>query len=72
MLTSTPVTAGLEGEAYVYRATAADPDAGDTLRFSLSNAPTGMVVDAATGLVEWVPTAGQVGEHAVTLVVRLC
>ncbi|MEO8654340.1 MAG: Ig domain-containing protein, partial [Ramlibacter sp.] len=34
---------------------------------SLDVAPAGMVINAATGLIEWTPTAAQVGAHGVTL-----
>ncbi len=39
---------------FVYDADATDPD-GDTLTFSLVDAPAGAEIDAATGLVSWLP-----------------
>jgi hypothetical protein len=42
------------GTRYVYDADAVDVD-GDTLTFSLVEAPEGAEIDAATGLVSWLP-----------------
>ena len=47
---------------YQYRATADDPDE-DPLTFSLLSSSPGMVVDPDTGLVQWAPTAKQIGLH---------
>jgi RHS repeat-associated protein len=69
VITSTAETLATEGAAYAYHATASDPDVGDTLTFSLATAPSGMTVDATTGLVAWTPTTTQSGDHPVTLVV---
>ncbi len=60
---------GLEatvGREYRYNAAGTDPD-GDALRFTLVSGPTGMSVDAATGVVTWTPTGTQVGNLPVTL-----
>jgi hypothetical protein len=65
--TSAPVTAATQGALYSYDADAVDPDAGATLRFSLVAAPAGMIVNESTGVVSWVPSAGQVGSAFVTL-----
>ena len=64
---STPVTAAADGVSYAYAAQASDPDAGDILTFSLPAAPAGMSIDPASGLIAWVPTAGQQGSHSVVL-----
>ncbi|MFN7935264.1 MAG: putative Ig domain-containing protein [Bryobacteraceae bacterium] len=69
-ITSTPATSGAAGTAYTYAATATDPDAGDTLSWTLLSAPAGMNVNPATGLVFWNPTTSNVGTHPVTLEVR--
>jgi len=65
-ITSTPVAAATADTAYGYDLNAADPDAGDVLTYALDTAPAGMTIDAATGLIQWTPTAAQVGDHAVT------
>ena len=64
---STPVTAAADGVSYAYAAQASDPDAGDILTFSLPAAPAGVSIDPASGLIAWVPTAGQQGSHSVVL-----
>jgi len=69
-ITSAPVTTGKEDELYTYDVEASDPDAGDTLTFSLVTAPPGMTIDAATGLIEWTPTNAQVGDSDVSVKVQ--
>lgn len=56
LITSTPVTSATEGQPYVYDVDASDPDAGDTLSYTLTQAPAGMTVDAATGVISWLPS----------------
>lgn len=46
-------TTGVVGVPITFTATATDPDAGDTLTFSLVNAPTGASIDPATGVFTW-------------------
>lgn len=41
---------------------------GTTLRYSLQNAPAGMTIDAATGLLTWTPTSAQIGNQNFSLV----
>jgi len=43
----------LEGEHFTAKASGADVDAGDTLRYSLDAAPTGAVIDPNTGAIDW-------------------
>jgi RHS repeat-associated protein len=69
-ITSTAITAGAVGTAYTYPVTASDPDPGDTLTFSLITAPAGMSINAASGLIQWTPDAGQIGSHPVTVRVQ--
>ncbi len=66
-ITSVPVTTATEGVLYTYDVEASDPDAGDVLTYSLDTAPSGMIIDGASGLIEWTPDASQVGDHAVTV-----
>ncbi len=47
-----------------------DPDAGDTLFWSLLERPAGMSIESDTGLLRWTPTSLQLGRHDVTVVVR--
>lgn len=64
-ITSTPVTAAAVGAAYAYDVNASDSN-GDTLTYSLTQAPSGMTINATSGLIAWTPAAGQTGSHAVT------
>ena len=64
-ITSTPVTEATQGQPYSYDVEATDPDAGDTLTFSLVTAPVGMTIDPASGLIGWTPSNAQVGDNAV-------
>jgi len=63
---SAPVTAAQADAAYSYPAKAVDDD-GDSITYSLVTAPDGMVVIAASGLIEWTPQATQLGTHPVVL-----
>ncbi len=67
VITSAPVITATAGQPYVYDVDATDPDAGDTLTYSLNTAPQGMTIDAASGLIEWTPTEALVGDRAVTV-----
>ncbi len=53
---------------YEYDVAALDPD-GDDLVFSLGEAPTGMRIDPASGLIVWLSSVDQVGDHQVKVVV---
>lgn len=63
-ITSTPLVLAFEGEPYRYQVEATDPD-NDPLIFSLTTAPAGMDIDAATGLLTWTPQTA--GDHPVTV-----
>jgi hypothetical protein len=65
-ITSTPIIAATVGVAYSYDVNATDPN-GDALTYSLSTAPSGMTINAASGLIGWTPTAAQAGNQAVTV-----
>jgi hypothetical protein len=60
MITSTAVTTATEDQAYSYDVEAADLDAGDILTFSLVTSPSGMSINAATGVIQWTPDSSQV------------
>jgi PKD repeat protein len=66
-ITSTPVTEAKVGTPYAYDVEATDPNAGDTLTFSLDASPAGMTIDPATGVIAWTPSAAQTGAHGVTV-----
>ncbi|MGH8547581.1 MAG: putative Ig domain-containing protein [Methylococcales bacterium] len=63
-ITSTPVPTATAGQLYSYDIDATDPDAGDVLTYSLVAGPSTLTVDPASGLVQWTPTAAQVGVHS--------
>ena len=64
--TSSPLTVATVGSAYTYQATARDAD-GDQLQFALVNGPSGMTINASTGLVSWTPTGSQGGVQNVNI-----
>jgi hypothetical protein len=64
---STPVTSATEDAFYSYDVNASDPDVGDILTFWLDTSPVGMSINSSSGLIEWTPTNGQIGDHAVTV-----
>jgi len=65
-ITSAAPTAATEGVEYTYNPTVSDPD-NTTFIWSLTNAPTGMVIDSGTGAVTWTPGAGVTTSGVVTL-----
>jgi hypothetical protein len=64
-ITPGPVTKATVGQLYSYQVTATDPDAGDTLTYSLRTKPEGMTIGTTTGLIQWTPTESQIGDHSV-------
>lgn len=67
VIATTAPTAGTVSAIYAYDVDANDPDAGDTLSYSLTTAPAGMSIQPATGLITWTPTPAQLGSNAVTV-----
>jgi serine protease AprX len=65
VITSLPTTDAFENQQYRYQMSATDPDGG-VLRFALAAGPAGMSIDAATGLLSWIPAHAQLGANAVT------
>ena len=49
---------------YEYQVEAIDPDF-DPIRYQLDEAPSGMIVNATTGLISWAPGPDDVGTHTV-------
>ena len=55
---------GLGGStAYQFQVGAIDPD-NDSIAYSLSGQPAGMTINAATGLIQWAVTDGDLGNYA--------
>ncbi len=65
---SEPITEARAGVAYRYDINAIDLD-GDDLTFALLASPAGMTIDAATGLIQFQPAAGDVGRQDVRVLV---
>ncbi len=65
-ITSTPTTVAAVGAQYSYAVSATDAQ-GDALTYALTQAPAGMTIGPANGLVLWTPNAAQAGSHAVTV-----
>lgn len=53
VITSTAFTSATSGTLYTYQVVATDPNAGDTLTYSLSTFPVGMTINPTTGLISW-------------------
>jgi len=68
VITSAPVTTATAGALYTYNVDATDPDAGDTLTYSLTTKPADMTIHSATGLIQWKPTNAQIGTNEVAVV----
>lgn len=69
VIASTPPAAGCSTRPYSYQVVANDPNFGDVLSYALPTAPTGMTINATTGLIQWTPTAAQLGNHNVKVTV---
>jgi FtsP/CotA-like multicopper oxidase with cupredoxin domain len=66
VINSTPVLNASVGQPYNYLVTASDAN-GEVLTYSLLMAPTGMTINATSGLLTWIPTSSQVGQHDITV-----
>jgi len=64
IITSIPITAVKVGETYTYNVEAIDPE-GDTLVYSLTLRPKGMIITSATGLIKWTPATK--GNYAIVV-----
>lgn len=63
---ATPPLAALAGRPYLYRAQVRDPD-GDRVQIALVSAPPGVELQPGHGLVTWIPSAQQIGQHELVL-----
>src|SRR5690606_10248749 len=70
VITSAAVTTASEDVAYQYGVTADDID-GDTLSWSLTQAPAGMNIDAATGVISWTPTENGASDWSADVTVQV-
>jgi RHS repeat-associated protein len=68
LITSSPILTARVGVSYAYDVQATDAD-NDPLIYSFGPAPAGMTINSASGLMSWLPGAGQVGQASVTATV---
>jgi fibro-slime domain-containing protein/RHS repeat-associated protein len=68
VIDSLPKFVAVAGAPYAYATKASDPD-GDALTFSLLDAPSGMTIDPATGVIQWTPNTSQLGTTMVKVAV---
>ncbi|OUL33998.1 putative Ig domain-containing protein [Nostoc sp. 106C] len=68
-INSNPPTVASAGKLYKYQVQATDVDS-DSLAYSLVNAPSGMTIDAKTGLIQWTPTNTQLGRQDIIVAVN--
>jgi RHS repeat-associated protein len=61
VISSSPVTAATAGQLYAYQVIATDSNPGAVLTYSLTAAPSGVIIASNSGLVQWVPGDAQVG-----------
>lgn len=61
VISGTPVTTVNEDALYSFTATASDVDVGDSLTFSIANAPSWLSINASTGVVSGTPANDDVG-----------
>jgi hypothetical protein len=66
-ITSTPVTLDTVGNVYQYQVTATDPNAGDTLLFSLIQSPPFLGIDSISGLISGTPVPADTGSHPISV-----
>jgi hypothetical protein len=66
-ISGTPLTSVAVGTAYSFQPSAADPD-GNTLTFSITNAPSWATFNPATGGLTGTPTAGDVGTSGIIVI----
>ncbi|MFI3155322.1 MAG: PKD domain-containing protein [Methylococcaceae bacterium] len=67
-ITTGPLPTATVGSLYSYDVDAVDPD-NDTLSYSLTAYPSGMTINAQSGLINWTPAANQTGAQSVNVAV---
>lgn len=67
---STPVLTAVATQPYNYQVSVFDPNPGQVPFFGLPNAPAGMTIDPASGLIQWTPTVSQEGPQTVLVGVQ--
>ncbi|MBE9061400.1 putative Ig domain-containing protein [cf. Phormidesmis sp. LEGE 11477] len=67
IITSPPALTAIINLPYEYRVRAQDAD-GEVVGYRLQNAPEGMTIDEATGVVRWMPAVEQLGSAVVEVI----
>ncbi len=65
-ITTSPLLTAIVGSLYSYDVDASDPD-NDILSYSLTAYPSGMTINAQSGLINWTPAATQTGTQSVNV-----
>ncbi|TNE52215.1 MAG: tandem-95 repeat protein [Deltaproteobacteria bacterium] len=60
-IVSVPTQRATPGQMFQYSLNAQDPDPGDKIRWVMQQAPTGMVLDSSSGLLQWTPSSNDAG-----------
>jgi fibronectin type 3 domain-containing protein len=69
-ISSTPVRNAFLNQLYQYDVEVAGAPVGATVCFTLKHAPTGMTIDASTGMIQWTPT--RFGVFEIEVKARTC
>ena len=69
VITQLPASRSDDGR-FIYTFKARDPDGDRNLRFFIEKGPTGMRIDAITGVLTWKPAPSQAGVHPVEVGVK--
>ena len=56
-----------EDAVYTVDVDASDVDAGDVIAYSLTQKPTGMIINSSSGVISWTPDNSNVGTHPITV-----
>lgn len=70
VITSSAVNTAFIGSTYQYPVKASDKDTASILSYHLFSAPDGMQINTYTGLITWIPTIEQIGNHIVIVQVK--
>lgn len=69
VISSSPILTADVDLAYSYSVVASDAD-GDTLSYTLTQAPATMTIDGTSGLISWTASGSDVGDHNIAILVE--
>ena len=67
MISTTPLNIAKQDVLYTYDLNVSDESV-QNVSFELVNGPPGMAIDKVSGLISWVPTSDQIGNHNVSVI----